>query len=68
MSGRFFIFSATKPSERARSNLRKSRKSHVSQTSFRGEIVGRVAKCWLFSQAGKPIVPQIFLTHAPVAF
>ena len=29
MSGRFFIFSAIKPSERARSNLRKSRKSHV---------------------------------------
>ena len=29
MSGRFFMFSATKASERARSTLRKSRKSHV---------------------------------------
>ena len=29
MSGRFFMFSATKASERTRSTLRKSRKSHV---------------------------------------
>ena len=40
----------------------------VSQTSLRREIVCGVAKCWLFSQASKPIVPQIFPTHAPVPF
>ena len=40
----------------------------ISEMSFRGEIVGGVAECWLFSQASKPIVPQIFPTHAPVPF
>ena len=40
----------------------------VSQKSFRWEIVGRVTKCWLLSQASKPTVPQIFPTHASVPF
>ena len=35
----------------------------VSQTSFRGETSGSVAKCRLFSQTNKMLIPKLVFSH-----